>query len=165
MDEVSAFSKTWLPPELRRILSCKLPAVFLHFPLEEKGPWGPFYQLRRVLAKGRHLLQILLKAVMKTLSVKCASAVYLCIYLFVYFLSKNNIYITLNKKKLNFPSALRLTNYIVHNAFQPEFYFHFFYMIVILSLLAVYIIIIRIIAYFVVMIYIHVFMLLTAMVR
>ena len=35
------------------------PAVFLHFPLEEKGPWGPFYQLRRVLPKGR---QILLKA-------------------------------------------------------------------------------------------------------
>ena len=35
---------------------------FLKFPLEEKGPWGLFYQLRRVLAKGRHLLQILLKA-------------------------------------------------------------------------------------------------------
>ena len=35
----SAFSKTWLPPELRRVLSCKSPAVFLHFPLEEKvGP-------------------------------------------------------------------------------------------------------------------------------
>ena len=58
----SAFSKTRLPPELRRILSCELPAVFLHTPLEEKGPWDPFYQLRRVLAKGRHLLQILLKA-------------------------------------------------------------------------------------------------------
>ena len=35
---------------------------FLQFPLEEKGPWGLFYQLRRVLAKGRQLLQILLKA-------------------------------------------------------------------------------------------------------
>ena len=58
----SAFSKTRLPPELRRVLSCESPAVFLHFPLEEKGPRGPFYQLRRVLAKGRHLLQILLKA-------------------------------------------------------------------------------------------------------
>ena len=58
---VSAFIKTRLLPELRRVLSCKLPAVFLHFPLEEKGPWGPFYQLRQVLAKGRHLLQILLK--------------------------------------------------------------------------------------------------------
>ena len=42
--------------------SRELPAVFLHFPLEEKGCWGPFYQLRQVLAKGRHLLQILLKA-------------------------------------------------------------------------------------------------------
>ena len=58
----SAFIKTRLPPELRRVLSCESPAVFLHFPVEEKGPWGPFYQLRRVLAKGRHLLQILLKA-------------------------------------------------------------------------------------------------------
>ena len=58
----SAFSKTRLPPELRQVLSCESPAVFLHFPLEEKGPWGPFYQLWRVLAKGRHLLQILLKA-------------------------------------------------------------------------------------------------------
>ena len=58
----SAFNKTRLPPELRRVLSCKSPAVFLHFLLEKKGPWGPFYQLRRVLAKGRHLLQILLKA-------------------------------------------------------------------------------------------------------
>ena len=54
--------KTRLPPELRRVLSCKSPAVFLHFPLEEKGPWGPFYRLWQVLAKGRHLLQILLKA-------------------------------------------------------------------------------------------------------
>ena len=52
----SAFNKTRLPPELRQVLSCKSPAVFLHFLLEEKGPWGPFYQLRRVLAKGRHLL-------------------------------------------------------------------------------------------------------------
>ena len=58
----SAFNKTRLPPELRRVLSCKSPAIFLHFLLEEKGPWGPFYQLRRVLAKERHLLQILLKA-------------------------------------------------------------------------------------------------------
>ena len=58
----SAFSKTRLLSELRRVLSCELPAVFLHFPLEEQVPWGPFYQLRRVLAKGRHLLQILLKA-------------------------------------------------------------------------------------------------------
>ena len=32
------------------------------FPLEEMGPWGPFYQVRQVLAKGRHLLQISLKA-------------------------------------------------------------------------------------------------------
>ena len=58
----SAFSKTPLPLELRRVLSCKSQAVFLYFALEEKGPWGPFYLLRRVLAKGRHLLQILLKA-------------------------------------------------------------------------------------------------------
>ena len=58
----SAFSKTWVPPDLRRVLSWESPAVFLHFPLEEKGPQGPFYKLRRVLAKGRHLLQILLKA-------------------------------------------------------------------------------------------------------
>ena len=58
----SAFSKTWLPPELRQVLSCESPAVFLHFPLEEKGLWGPFYQLWQVLAKGRHLLQILQKA-------------------------------------------------------------------------------------------------------
>ena len=48
----SAFSKTWLSPELRQVLSCESPAVFLHFPLEEKGPQGPFYQPRRVLAKG-----------------------------------------------------------------------------------------------------------------
>ena len=35
----SAFSKTWLPPELRRVLFCKSLAVFLHFSLEEKvGP-------------------------------------------------------------------------------------------------------------------------------
>ena len=60
--QVSAFSKTRLPPELRRVLSCESPAVFLHFPLEEKGPWGPFYQLRQVLAKGRRVLQISLKA-------------------------------------------------------------------------------------------------------
>ena len=61
-DRVSAFSKTQLPPEVRRVLSCELLAVFLHFPLEEKGPWGPFYQLRRVPAKEKHLLQILKKA-------------------------------------------------------------------------------------------------------
>ena len=54
--DLSAFSKTWLSPELRQ-LSCESPAVFLRFPLEEKGPWNPFYQLRQVLAKGRHLLQ------------------------------------------------------------------------------------------------------------
>ena len=58
----SAFSKTWLLPELWQVLSCKSLAVFLHFLLEEKGSWGPFYQLQQVLAKGRHLLQILLKA-------------------------------------------------------------------------------------------------------
>ena len=62
----SAFNKTRLPPELRRVLSCKSPAVFMHFLLEEKGPWGPFYQLRQVLAKRRHLLQILLKALKMT---------------------------------------------------------------------------------------------------
>ena len=48
--------------ELRQVLSCESPAVFLHFPLEEEGPWGPFNQLRQVLAKARHLFQILLKA-------------------------------------------------------------------------------------------------------
>ena len=42
------------------------PAVFLHTPLEEKGPWGPFYQLWRVLGKGRHLVQMLLKALLTT---------------------------------------------------------------------------------------------------
>ena len=57
----SAFSKTRLPPELRQLLSCKSPAVFLHTPQEDKGLWGPFYKLRRLLAKGRHLIQILLK--------------------------------------------------------------------------------------------------------
>ena len=41
----SVFSKTWLPPELQQVLSCESPAVFLHFPLEEKGSQGPFYQL------------------------------------------------------------------------------------------------------------------------
>ena len=51
----SAFSKTRLLLELRRILSCESPAVFLHTPLEEKGPWGPLHRLRRVLAKGRHV--------------------------------------------------------------------------------------------------------------
>ena len=58
----SAFNMTRLLPELRQVLSCEWPAVFLHTPLEEKEPWGPFYQLWRVIAKGRHLLQILLKA-------------------------------------------------------------------------------------------------------
>ena len=47
----SAFSKTRLLLELWRVLSCELQAVFLHFPLEEKGFWGLFYQLRQVLAK------------------------------------------------------------------------------------------------------------------
>ena len=56
---ISAFSKTQLPPELWRVLPCELPAVFLHTLLEEKGPLSPFYQLQPVLAKGRHLLQIL----------------------------------------------------------------------------------------------------------
>ena len=70
---VSAFSKTRLPPELQPVLSCESLAVFLHFPLEEKGPWGPFYQLRWVLAKGRHLLQILLKALKVTPSIKFAT--------------------------------------------------------------------------------------------
>ena len=37
----SAFSKTRLPPELRRVLSCESLAAFLHFPLEEKGSSGP----------------------------------------------------------------------------------------------------------------------------
>ena len=46
--------------------SCESPAVFLHTPLEEKVPWGPSYQLRRVLAKGRHLLKILLKPLLTT---------------------------------------------------------------------------------------------------
>ena len=64
----SAFSKTRLLPELRRVLSCKSPAEFLHFPLEEKRPWGPFYPLWQVLAKGRHLLQILLKALLMGLN-------------------------------------------------------------------------------------------------
>ena len=62
----SAFSKTQLVPELWRVLSYELPAVFLHTPLEEKGPWGPLYQLWRVLGKGRHLVQMLLKALLTT---------------------------------------------------------------------------------------------------
>ena len=37
-DLLSAFSKT----QLQRVLSCKSPAVFLHTPLDEKGPWSPF---------------------------------------------------------------------------------------------------------------------------
>ena len=61
-DLYSAFRETWLLLELRRVLSCELRAVFLHFPLEQKGPWGPFHQLRQGLAKGRNLLQILLRA-------------------------------------------------------------------------------------------------------
>ena len=36
----SAFSNTRLPPELRQVLTCESPAVFLHFPLEE-GALGP----------------------------------------------------------------------------------------------------------------------------
>ena len=35
--ESSTFSKTWLPPELQQVPSCESPAVFLHFPLEEKA--------------------------------------------------------------------------------------------------------------------------------
>ena len=62
----SAFSKTRLPPELRWVLSCELLAVFLHSPLA-RG------KLRRVLAKGRRLLQILLKAL---LSIKPILAVF-----------------------------------------------------------------------------------------
>ena len=58
----STFSKNRLLPELRQVLSWESPAVCLHFPLEEKGPSGLFHQLWQVLAKGRHLLQILLKA-------------------------------------------------------------------------------------------------------
>ena len=61
-DQYNALSETRLLPELRWVLSCESPAIFLHFPPEEKRPWGPFYQLQRVLAKGRRLLQILLKA-------------------------------------------------------------------------------------------------------
>ena len=41
-DLLSAFSKTQLQPELQRVLSCKSPAVFLHTPLDKKGPWSPF---------------------------------------------------------------------------------------------------------------------------
>ena len=37
-DLLSAFNKT----ELQRVLSCKSLAVFLHTPLDEKGPWSPF---------------------------------------------------------------------------------------------------------------------------
>ena len=58
----SAFSKTQLLLELQRVLSWELLAVFLHTLLEEKESWDPFYQLRQVLAKGRHQLQILLNA-------------------------------------------------------------------------------------------------------
>ena len=47
----SAFRRTQLSLELLRVLSCKSSVVFLHFPLEKKGPWGSFYQLQRVLAK------------------------------------------------------------------------------------------------------------------
>ena len=36
--QISAFSKTQLLPELRRVLSYKSAAVFLHFSLGEKGP-------------------------------------------------------------------------------------------------------------------------------
>ena len=39
--KISAFSKARLLPELWRVLSCESLAVFLHFPLEEKEPWGP----------------------------------------------------------------------------------------------------------------------------
>ena len=37
----SAFSKTWLPPELRRVLSCKSPAVFPTISTRGKGALGP----------------------------------------------------------------------------------------------------------------------------
>ena len=43
-------------------------------PLEDKGPLAPLlYQLRQVLAKGRHLLQILLKALMIAQTFLCFS--------------------------------------------------------------------------------------------
>ena len=76
--QCSGFSKTRLPPELRWALSCELPAVFLHFPLEKKGLWGPYYQLRQVLAKGEHLLQILLKALQHHLRVEFVVGSLLC---------------------------------------------------------------------------------------
>ena len=48
----SAFGKTRILLELRRVLSCEsLGHVFLHTPIEEKGPWGPFYQLREGASK------------------------------------------------------------------------------------------------------------------
>ena len=60
----SAFSKTRLPLELWRVLSYESPAVqcIPAYPTSGKGALGPLYQLRPVLAKGRHFLQILLKA-------------------------------------------------------------------------------------------------------
>ena len=72
MGHASASSKTRLLPEPQQVLSCESPAVFLHFPLEEKGPWGFFYHLRWVLAKGRHLLQILLKALSRGVCIEWA---------------------------------------------------------------------------------------------
>ena len=52
---------------------------------EEKGPWGPFYQLWQMLAKGSHLLQILLKALWTfsgiTQSGEMVTCKYICIQL------------------------------------------------------------------------------------
>ena len=61
----SAFSKTRLPLELWQVLSYESPAVqcIPAYPTSGKGALGPLYQLWPVLAKGRHFLQILLKAV------------------------------------------------------------------------------------------------------
>ena len=53
--ESSAFSKMQLRPELRQVLSCESLAVFLYFPFIHSA----------VQVKGRHLLQILLKALGK----------------------------------------------------------------------------------------------------
>ena len=95
---ISAFSKTRLPLEFRQVLSCESPAVFLHFPLEEKGPWGPFYQLRQVLGKGSHLvLQILLKALVNVTEVSCT------VKLYCYAVLKNN---------LHYPDTLNEVDYL-----------------------------------------------------
>ena len=60
----SAFSTIRLLPELRQVL-LQIAGCIPAFSTKGKGalgPCGPFYQLQYVLAKGRHLLQILLKA-------------------------------------------------------------------------------------------------------